>query len=448
MNNKKFWISLIAGIMAVAMLLTLILSILPAFADAAQSSSAIKEQIAQMEKENQQVQAELDALKDQLSDLNAQQDANKAEITKLLEEKDLIDQQVGLLYTQIANINEQIAAYNVLVADKQEELEEAEKKLDELNAKYKERIRAMEEDGDLSYWSVLFEASSFTDLLDRLNMIQEIAASDSKRLEELRTAAQAVQNAQEELMAERAALELVKEELATTQSEFLLKSTEAEALLSELTVIMEELKAEEDKYQELVGKMEDELEELEIAIGKAENDLDEALYREYLATMTTATTAPTTSGSTIKSAGYTVVDESGIAWVVPCTYLWVSSAFGWRWHPVYGDYRFHNGVDLAAACKMKSNGTTDSPILATRAGVVVTSTYSSTAGWYVTIDHLDGYRSTYMHMCCKPFVKVGDVVAAGQSIGCIGTTGSSTGNHLHFGIYKNGNSVNPMDYIG
>ena len=435
MKDKKFWVSLLAGILAAVMLLSLILGLLPTFAHAAQSSSEIKEQIEQMQKENEALQGQIDSLE-------SQQASNRDSLEAIIKEKSLIEQQVGLLHSQVENMNEQIAAFNVLIADKQEELEKAELELEELNEKYKERIRAMEEDGSFSYWSVLFQASSFTDLLDRLNIVQEIAASDSRRLAQLREAAQTVEDARVELLTEREELAAAKEELAQTQSQMLLKSAEAQELMNELA-------AKADEYAELMSQYEDELEALEIAIGKAESDYDAALYAEYLATMTTATTAPaTSSGGSGKTGGSTVVDESGITWVIPCTYSRVSSAFGWRIHPVYGDKRFHNGVDLAAKCKMHSDGTTDSPIYATRSGVVVTATYSSSAGYYVTIDHLDGYKSTYMHMCSSPLVKPGDVVAAGQIIGCIGTTGTSTGDHLHFGIYYNGSAVNPMDYIG
>ena len=100
----------------------------------------------------------------------------------------------------------------------------------------------------------------------------------------------------------------------------------------------------------------------------------------------------------------------------------------------------HNGVDFAAGCP--------TPIYATRAGIVTISQWSDSAGWYVMIDHMDGYKSVYMHMCKRPNVKVGDIVAAGETIGCVGTTGTSTGNHLHFGISYNGVYVNPMDYVG
>lgn len=454
MNDKKFWTSLIAGILAVVMLLTLVMSILPAFAGAAESSSAIKQQINEMEKEQAQTQAELDALKEQMAALNDQQDANRQEITVLLAEKDLIDQQVGLLYSQIANINEQIAAYNVLIADKQEELEAAELKRDELNRKYKERIRAMEEDGYMTYWSVLFEANSFMDLLDRLNIVEEIAESDSKRLEELRAAAAAVEAAKEELLAERAALEQIKAELAATQEEFLLKGAEAEKLLGELTVVLKALEADEKAYSETMKEFEGEIQHQNELMAQLKEKYDDAVYQDYLATMTTAPGPTGANGGDIKKAGTSLVDEEGIVWLVPCDYMWVSSAWGYRTHPVTGEINsWHPGVDLATPCYMRKDGTTDSPIIASRAGYVTYAGWDNIGGWEVIIDHLDGYQTRYLHMCTRPFVYAGQMVAAGEVLGCIGTTGRSTGNHLHFGVYKWDksiqwwNDVNPMLYI-
>ena len=98
----------------------------------------------------------------------------------------------------------------------------------------------------------------------------------------------------------------------------------------------------------------------------------------------------------------------------------------------------HNGVDLAVG---------HTPIYATRAGVVVIAQWNDSAGYYVTIDHGDGFRSVYMHMCKKPYVKVGDFVSAGQELGCVGSTGASTGNHLHFGISVYNPSKGKYEYV-
>ena len=195
--------------------------------------------------------------------------------------------------------------------------------------------------------------------------------------------------AEQVLVTEREELKAAKEELASTQEELDIKRAEAEELLRQLL-------AKGEEYDKMESELEDKLGNLEVEIGKMEVELDEAIYREQMATATVAPTIRPGSNAGIGVAGKPITDSNGIQWLMPCDYFRVASAFGWRVHPVYKDWRFHNGVDLAAWCLMKDDGTTDSPIIATRAGVVVISKYHSAAGWYVTIDHLDGYRSTYM----------------------------------------------------
>ncbi len=425
MKNRRLWVSILAGVLAAVMLLSLIVSLLPQRASAA-SSSEIKKQIEALEGSQAEMQEQIDALK-------AQQNSNLSDIRALAEQKSLIEQQVGLIHAQIDNMNDQIAAYAVLIADKQTELDAAEAHLAELNAKNKERIRAMEESGKLSYWSVLFKANSFSDLLDRINMVNEIAAADRRRLEEMRTAAQEVADAKASLETEQAELELAKEELAGKQTELEAKEQEAKDALDLLL-------SKGEEYELLMEEQERELTKLEEEIAKAEKTYDLAKYQEWLATSVPPTTKPATN-SYGGGTGGSGVTKGDVVWLVPCNYSRVSSGWGWReHHPVYGDRRFHHGVDLAAPCP--------TPIYATRAGVVVIARYSTTAGNYVTIDHGDGYTSTYMHMCQLPYVKEGQFVAAGQVLGCVGNTGASRGNHLHFGIFYNGASVDPMDYIG
>ena len=163
MKNRRLWVSIVAGILALVMVLTLVLSLLPTRAYA-KTSSEIQGEIDDL-KEQQT------ALQEQMEELRARQEQNKNETADVVEQKNAIDQQIGLLYIEIVNINQQISAYNQLIADKQEELDAALENLAALSEKNKERIRAMEEDGKLSYWSVLFKANSFSDLLDRLNMV-------------------------------------------------------------------------------------------------------------------------------------------------------------------------------------------------------------------------------------------------------------------------------------
>lgn len=420
MKNKKIWITLLVLCMTLTMLPGSIWNWQPEQVDAA-SSSQIQNQIDQLEKEQ-------DALEKELAALKKQQSSNLSDIKAMVNQKSVIEQQVGVLYAQIDVINEQIAAYALLIADKQLEVDAAQQRLQELNQKHKDRIRAMEEEGGLSYWSVLFNASSFSDFLDRLNIIEEIAAADRRRLQEMAKANEELEAAQKVLQEEKLELENSKAALAAKQAEMDAKHAEADALLKELL-------AKGEEYEKLMQEQEDAMADLENRIEDAKADLDEAKRLEYLQYMSTMPTG----------GGNVSFDANGIAWVVPCSYRRVSSAFGDRIHPVYGVPRFHSGVDLATPCPNK--------IYASRAGVVTISKYSSSAGYYVTIDHLDGYYTSYMHMCGKPYVKVGEIVSAGQVIGCIGTTGTSTGNHLHYEIFRfkaNGEKeyLNPMDYIG
>ena len=421
MRNRKLWVSILAGILALIMVLSLIGGVLPYLVNAkGESSSELKQQLDALQKEKDKIDEQIAGLESQLSD-------NLSDMQSIVDQKNTIDQQVFMLHEQVANLNEQIAAYSTLIADKQEELDAAEAHLEELNEKNKERIRAMEEDGSLSYWSVLFKANDFADLLDRLNMVEEIAASDQRRLKEMSEAAQVVAEAKESLETEKAALEENKAVLNESQKELEAKRAEADKLLADLIATGEEYQALLDAAEEEAGKLQD-------SIDDKEEDYEDAKYQEWLAT----SVPPATSSrpSTGNAGDGNVV--GGVTWLIPCNYTRFSSPFGWRVHPVYGDWRFHYGVDLAAP-----SGT---PIVATRSGIVTRAYYSESGGYTVEIDHQDGYSSKYLHQT-HYVVSAGDYVSAGQVIGYVGSTGTSTGAHLHFSILYNGSHVNPANYI-
>ena len=416
MNKRKLLVSILAGLMAAVMIFGLIAMAIPS-ADAAQSSSEIKEEIDALKKEQEKNRQQLAELQGKLTE-------NLTEIGEIVEQKNNIDQQVFLLNQQVQNLSKQITAYNSLIADKQAELDQATARYEELNRQYKERIRAMEENGSVSYWSVLFQANNFSDLLDRLNMIAEIAASDQRRMEELNEAAKAVETAKTELESEKVGLETSKLELETASQQMEVAKTEADALLQTLIATGQEYQALIDEHEKIESDTAQQLDEKEAAYDKAK----EREYQEWLA----AQQPP-------KESGTVNIDTSGISWVLPISYTRFSSPFGWRIHPVYGDTRFHAGVDLSAP--------TGTPIVASRAGVVTVASYEAGgAGYYVNINHLDGFVTRYMHMT-HYIVSPGQTVKAGQIIGYCGSTGASTGPHLHFGVYYNGTAVNPAQYI-
>ena len=433
MKKRKLLVSIVAGLMAAIMVLTMILGLLPTRVSAA-SSKEIKAQINQMKEERKEIQAEMKAVKDQYQE-------NEDEIENLVNEKNTIDQEIGLLNQEINLINEQLSAYALLIADKQDELDEAQAHWSELNAQNKERIRAMEEEGNISYWSVLFKANSFADLLDRLAMIEEIAASDQRRLNALRKAASEVADVQDELESEKSELEVARVELDEAQVLLDEKRVKSDELLKELLAKAEEL---EGLYEEWEKEESDILNE----IAQKEKEYTEAKNREWAAHMATATTAPKpttkpsggSSGSSggSGSSGSSSAPSSGGSWRVPCSYVKLTSAFGYRDAPTAGASTYHQGVDLA--------GPEGTPIYASRGGTVTTATFGKSAGYYVTINHGDGFSSVYMHMT-HYVVSKGATVSQGQLIGYMGSTGVSTGSHLHFGIAYNGKYVNPANYI-
>ena len=412
---EKKIIRIITIIMAAVMILSLLLSLFASGMHVhAASSSEIQDQIDQLKDEQAEV-------KEQIAQLEAQRKQNQADIKTLVAEKNNYDQQVGLLYAQIQSTGDLISAYNLLIADKQKELDNAQQKLADLNEAYRERLRAMEEEGELSYWSVLFKASSFADFLDRLNMIQEIAGADRRRLEQLDAAAKAVEETKALLTQEKAGLEETKLALEQAQKDLEKKSAEASNLLNELI-------AKGEEYIKYVEECEEQNRVMMEQIADKQAQYDKAKYSEWLATSVPPTTRPSGRPNTV----------DGVTWLVPTKNYRITSTYGMRIHPVYGYEKMHTGVDLAAPL--------NTPIYATRAGGVVWAGWGSTGGWWVKVDHGDGFASTYLHLT-RYVVKIGDFVEAGQIVGYMGSTGVSTGSHLHFGIMYNGEWVNPLKYV-
>ena len=421
MKKRKLWVSVLAGFMAAVMLLSLIAGLIPTKVSAA-TSKEIRKQLDALKEEKKEIAA-------QIKEVRGLYNANAGEIEDLVSQKDAIDLEIKLLHELVDNINQQISAYATMIADMQDDLDDAQRRLQTLNQKNKERIRAMEEEGKLSYWAIIFKANDFADLLDRLDMIQEINAADRRRLAEISEAAKEVSDTQAELALEKDELKVVRADLGVAELELEEKRAEADGILTELI-------AKGEEYEQMLDESESLQSELMKEIAQKEKDLKAAEYKEWLATYVPPTTRPSGTDTTPSSQA-----PSSSGWIKPLksgSYT-ITSAFGMRKHPVLGYDRMHEGVDMSAPA-----GT---PIYAAKSGKVTTASYQKGgAGNYVSINHGDGFSSIYMHMT-RYIVSAGQYVNAGQVIGYVGSTGISTGNHLHFGIAYKGEYVNPMKYI-
>lgn len=409
MKKTKIVKVLMACLLCFAMLWGIIGSICPTEVSAA-TSDQIKQELDKLEDRNDEIEKEIAGLKDQLAD-------NLEGLAALVAQKDLVDQEISLLYEQIENMNNQITACSQLIADKQDELDQAQADLKNLQDKNAERIRAMEENGELSYWAVLSEANSIMELLDCLEMVADVQKADRKCMQDLNEAAAVVEEAKSELTAEQEGLQVKREEMSATEVQLEEKREETDTLLIEM-------KAQGDEYAAMLEESEALQDELANEIAQKKDEYQDAKDRE-------------TADTPIIGGGTTNVE--GITWMMPCTYSAFTSPFGYRYHPISGKWKMHNGVDLA--------GRSGTPIVATRAGYVTTAAYQAGgAGNYVSLNHGDGFGSIYMHMT-HYIVYRGQYVEQGQVIGYMGTTGGSTGVHLHFGISYNGTYVNPAKYI-
>ena len=381
--------------------------------------------------QSQKILTELQKLREEQSGIQKKRTALSAEIAEnkkqtqsVVEQKSDIDRQIELSNETIDNYNAQIQQYSLLIAEKQKELDEAELHETQLQEQYKARLRSMEETGTISYWSILFKASSFSDLLDRVDMIHEIAKSDQLMMKKLSEATEAVQQSREELEQEQQQMQTARDELAAQEAQLEMQRAEADALLLQIAEECEKMTAE---YQGYLAQ-EDALSK---QVAKAEKDYYQALAKEEAARLAELN----------KQNNYVPANKDSSGFLYPLPYrVAITDSYGYRTHPVTGQKTtWHNGVDLAAGA-----GTA---IYATKSGTVTTALRSDIWGNYVVINHGDGFSSLYAHMQGL-IVKAGDYVKQGQTIGYVGSTGLSTGPHLHFTIYYNGADVNPMSYIG
>ena len=210
MKHRVKWISVLALVLVMALALGYVGNITTGTVQAA-TSSELEKQLEELERQKAEKDKEIAALKSKI-------DANADKMTKLVQEKTVLEQEMNMLWEKLQLTNSQISAYSLMIADKQDELEQAQQRLETLREENKLRIRAMEKNSRVSFWSVLFSSNSFMEYLDRMKMIKEIREEDNRRLQEMKDTAQQVEDAKEELVAKQAALEESRKEIEAMAS--------------------------------------------------------------------------------------------------------------------------------------------------------------------------------------------------------------------------------------
>ena len=383
---------LLCELLAVALLIPLSgpAAVVPASAVTQAQIDELKDQAAQLDQQREQLQAQLDAVRD---------DKDQA-----MEQKELLERQINATQAEIDNIQAQIDAYTQLISEKEAELAQAEADEAQLYDQFCQRVRYMEEQGEVSYWSILFSSSDFSDLLDNFMMVEEFIAYDNRLMEEILAL-------QEQIEADKAALESARSEQEAARQEQVEARNALQAQEAEVDKLIDQIKGQEDL-----------LEAQEAQLRAAAEAADEEIRRlEQL--------------MAAEIAG--VPSETGYLWPLPASWNTLSSLYGTRKDPFTGRPGNHTGIDIPAS--------KNTEIYASKSGVVITSTYNSGGyGNYVVVSHSDGTSTLYAHMN-KRNATVGQKVNQGDVIGYVGTTGRSTGNHLHFEVRVNGSRVDPID---
>ena len=370
-------------------------------------------------------QAEIDELKEQRNQLKEQQkdiqntvNSLRGQQDKLIELKTALDEKNAITLQQILNLEEQIALHEELIEQKSVELEKAQDVADEQLSRLKVRIRNMEENGRYNYVAVLFGAESISEFLSLMDDIGDIMKSD-------RDLENSYKEAVTDLKAVKSEYEEARLELKEQKAELTNLSAQLEKDIAEANAAILELEGDISANSAILSQLNAQDKEMQDKINQKIKELNEQ----------NKPSNPSNPSNPSKPSG------SGTLTVWPSYCTYITSVQGNRVHPITGQYGTHGGTDIGASY--------GSAIYAAGSGTVVTaynnSAYNGGYGNYAMINHGNGIQTLYAHMSvCS--VTVGQTVSAGQTIGYVGSTGRSTGPHLHFEVRVNGSRVDPQSY--
>ena len=436
MKNRKLFIQITCVILVLLMILGLLSAVFGSRVYAASSSS---------------IQAEIDDLNSQKSDIQTRMNEIQAQIDSLdyeksnvLDKKQVLDEKNTLAQQELDVIQEQIDIIDGLITNVQGDLADAQENEAAQKERWLTRVRAMEEQPELSYMEVIFNATSFSDLLTRIDLVDQVMTYD-EQLEADYTAArenvESLEGQAEDLYAEneanKAELEVKQAQLESDIDAACQLIIEMESNIDEYNEVLEQERQTQEDVEALIVQKEQELEEAKAAEEAARQAAAAAAEAARQAAAAQAAAAYAPAATNAGSGGY--VNSSG-TWMMWPTYTrYITSSYGMRVNPVSGIYRLHSGSDIGAAY-----GTA---IWSAAAGTVILAGWNGGYGNCVMVNHGNGYTTLYGHMSSIA-VSVGQTVGMGDTLGYVGSTGNSTGPHLHFEVRSSstGGTMDPMGF--
>lgn len=384
-SKLRVWFSAILAILLVlAMVLPLVYQVFAAPTDEE------SKQLADIATRQEELQSAIRAAETEKADKVAQKQA--------------YDQVLYLLSDQISTIEAETEKLDGEIATLEEQIEQQNEELEERTALFRNRAAALYEEGGISYLDILLDANSFSDFLQRMEISQAMFEYDKTRMDKIK-------EIRGQLEADKERVSAAKEEQLAKKAELDEKEKEQKTQLQAVNKVLAEINKSIETMEAMEVQLDEEQKRIQALIQSRERQQNN-------------------DGTLGSYSGGSMV------WPTPST-RYVTSVYGWRTHPVLGNRRFHNGIDIGAA--------QGANILAANSGTVIFSGVNGGYGNCLIIDHGGGIKTLYGH-CSKLLVSNGEKVSAGQLIAYVGSTGLSTGPHLHYEIYVNGSTVDPMSY--
>lgn len=365
----------------------------------------------ELERQRQNALNEINSIKTDISTVEAKIKDLKNTKSNLQGYINQLDKQVNSLSSQISELKAQIEEKTQEIEERSQELEKAEAEAEEQYDMMKKRIQYLYECGNQSFFMLILEAENFTDFMNRVEYALEMSSYDKQMMEQMQKTRQEIERQKSGLEEEKAEQEALLTEVEEQQEA-------VNRALSAKTQEIASYQAQINSASSEQGDYKEQLLEQEKLLEQVENQI--------------AALAAARAADGDGDGG-----SSGFIWPCPSSHR-ITSNFGPRPAPVPGASTYHKGIDIGA-----SSG---SPILAAASGRVTTATYSGSAGNYVVISHGGGVSTVYMHASAL-YVSEGETVSRGQTIAAVGSTGYSSGPHLHFGVIVGGSYVNPLNYV-